>query len=187
MKSKKILMIALLVGFLLIIGIIIVNINNTSTELLSNDAANDSNSTLLSSSTTNNSGVVRKSSGKVSADVNNMVEITDNYFIQQTNDVYYNLDDYIGKTIKIEGFINSYNDSPSGDICYAVIRNAPGCCGDDGMAGLDIRYDGEYPEENTWVEIVGVMGTDTVYGSKIPAIQVVSITETEEGLTFVSN
>lgn len=115
-----------------------------------------------------------------------MVEIKDNYFIEQTNDVYYNLDEYIGKTIKMEGIVYIYEDT-NGDICYAIVRNTPGCCGNDGLAGLDIRYDGDYPDEGTWVEVVGVMGTDTVYGSKIPAIQVVLIEETETGTTFVSN
>lgn len=57
-----------------------------------------------------------------------MIEITDNYFIEQTNDVFYNLNDYIGKTIKIEGLVYSYEDD-EGKICYAVIRNTPGCCG----------------------------------------------------------
>jgi len=30
--------------------------------------------------------------------------IGDDYFITQLNDIYYNVDDYIGKTIEIEGF-----------------------------------------------------------------------------------
>lgn len=159
MKSKKIIMIALLIIFLIILGVVVVIINNKSIE--------SSNKT-------------------ATVDTNNMIEIKDNYFIEQTNDVYYNLDEYIGKTMKIAGFVYAYEDD-NGDICHAVVRNTPGCCGNDGLAGLDIRYDGDYPEEGTWVEVVGVMGTDTVYGDTIPAIQVVSIEETETGVTFVSN
>ena len=115
------------------------------------------------------------------------MEITDNYFIEQTNDIFYNTDDYIDKTIKIAGLIYNYEDYNSGETYYAVVRNTPGCCGNDGLAGLDIRYDGEYPEENTWVEIVGTIKTDVVAGEEIPAIQVTSIQETEEGTTFVTN
>ena len=73
------------------------------------------------------------------------------------------------------------------DICYGVIRNTPGCCGNDGLAGLDIRYDGEYPELKTWVEVIGVVGKDISYDEEIPAIQVTSIREKEEGTTFVTN
>jgi len=158
MKSKKIIMIVLLIAFCVIIGVVMVGINSKAASQNGETAKNE-----------------------------DIVEITDNYFIQQTNDVYINLDDYIGKTIKMEGLIYSYNDASSGNVCYAVVRNGPGCCGNDGIVGLDIRYDGDYPNANTWVEVIGVMGTDTVQGRKIPAIQVVSMTETERGATAVSN
>lgn len=196
MNKKKIIMIAVLVLFIAVIAIALVSINNKSVQKLGETSQNATNSSTANSTALNTSaqdeggiasnGVVRKSEGKAQADTNNMVEITDNYFIEQTNDVYLNLDDYIGKTIKMQGLIYTYNDS-NGDICYAVVRNTPGCCGNDGLAGLDIRYDGEYPEENTWVEVVGVMGKDTVYNSDVPAIQVASLNETTEGTSFVTN
>lgn len=194
MSKKKIIMIAILVLFIIAIGVIFVRVNNKSVEKLgetSQNTTNSNNSTALNTSTQDeggivSNGVIRKSEGKAQADENNMVEITDNYFIEQTNDVYLNLDDYIGKTIKMQGLIYAYNDS-NGDTCYAVVRNTPGCCGNDGLAGLDIRYDGEYPEENTWVEVIGVMGKDTVYHSDVPAIQVASLQETTEGISFVTN
>jgi len=193
MNKKKIIMIIILIAFIGVIGVVFANINNKSVEKLNNQDNNTTKSTNTTSnssnttySTTQNKGKVRKSSGKAKANMNNMVEITDNFFIEQTNDLYLNLNDYIGKTIKIEGLIYSYEDS-NGDICYAVVRNTPGCCGNDGMAGLDIRYDEDYPEEDTWVEVIGVVGTDTMYGSKIPAIQVSSMKIKEKGTTFVTN
>ena len=114
------------------------------------------------------------------------IEITDNFFIEATNDVYLNLNDYIGKTIKMQGLVYSY-ETDTGETLYAVVRNTPGCCGNDGLAGLDIRYEEDYPAENTWIEVVGTVGEDTVYGEKIPAIQVTSLNETEKGITFVTN
>ena len=84
-------------------------------------------------------------------------------------------------------FVVTFDEDDNGDTCYAVVRNTPGCCGNDGLAGLDIRYDKDYPNENTWVEVIGVIGTDTMYGDVIPAIQVSSIIEKEEGTTFVTN
>ena len=35
--------------------------------------------------------------------------------------------------------------------------SAPGCCGDDGEAGFEVRWEGEYPEQNDWVEAVGIL------------------------------
>lgn len=192
MKKKKIFMIIILIIFIVVIGVLLVNINNQSVEKISKQDSNTvskngiSNSSNSNFTTTQSSGKIRKSTEKAKANTNNMVEITDNLFIEQTNDLYLNLNDYIGKTIKIEGLIYSYQDS-NGDICYAVVRNTPGCCGNDGLAGLDIRYDEDYPEEDTWVEVIGVVGTDTMYGSKIPAIQVSSMRIKEKGTMFVSN
>ncbi|MBQ9657964.1 MAG: hypothetical protein IJV31_04255 [Clostridia bacterium] len=163
MNSKKMRMLMLLVAFIIGIGVFIVKVNNESLERAANSTKTQ---------TSNNS--------------NNIIEITDNYFIQQTNDIYFNLNDYIGKTIKMQGLVYSY-DVGDEQRCYAVVRNTPGCCGNDGLAGVDIRYNGEYPEENTWVEVVGVVREDTVLGEVIPAIEVTSIEKKETGTTFVTN
>ena len=160
MSKKKILMIGILIIFIGIIVFATININKKATQTADNNK---------------------------NVDTENAMVITDNYFIEQTNDIFYNTDDYIDKTIKIAGLIYTYEDYTSGETYYAVVRNTPGCCGNDGLAGLDIRYDGEYPEEDTWVEIVGTIKTDVVAGEEIPAIQVISLKETEEGTTFVTN
>lgn len=162
MNKKKIFMIILLVVFIAILVVVGFFINNKATEQMAG-------------------------TNKVTADASNMLEITDNYFIEQTNDIFYNTDDYIDRTIKMEGLIYSYKDYKTGDTCYAVVRNTPGCCGNDGLAGLDIRYDGDYPETNTWVEVVGVVKKVEVAGEEIPALQITSIQEKEEGTTFVTN
>ena len=190
--NKKSLMIILLFVFIIIIGIVIVKIDKKVSKSLEN-VDNSSSNTVISEDfkteiNSNLDGVtVRKSSKKAEANLSNILEITDNFFIQQTNDIFFNTEDYLGKTIKIEGLIYSYKDFIKGDLCYAVIRNTPGCCGADGLAGLDIRYNEEYPKENTWVEVIGVIKKDKVGNSEIPVIEVYSLNEKEEGKTFVSN
>ena len=114
------------------------------------------------------------------------VEITDSYFIQATNDIYFNMDDYVGKTIRMEGLVYSYEDT-EGEIRFAVVRNTPGCCGADGLAGLDIQYDKEYPAEDTWVEVIGVIEKDVISGFDTPVIKLTALAEKEEGTTFVTN
>lgn len=158
MSKKKFLMIVILIIFIGTISFAAIKINNKA-----------------------------KADNKSVANDESIIEITDNYFIEQTNDIYYNMEDYLDKTIKIEGLIYTYEDNNTGNTCYAVVRNTPGCCGNDGLAGLDIRYDGDYPEENEWVKIVGVLKTDIVEGEEIPAIQVTTMEKTEEGTTFVTN
>lgn len=191
MKVKKIVLICLLIILIIGIALFLTNTKDTSVE-----KASDKNNNTMTETTNEISEVeeeqeapkeptIRKSAQKAQADMSNILEIKDIFFIEQTNDVYYNMNDYIGKTIKIEGFIYNYKDS-NGDTCYCVVRNTPGCCGNDGLAGLDIRYYDEYPEVNTWVEIIGVIGEDYAFEQKIPAIQVTSLKEKEPGVTFVT-
>ena len=95
MSKKKIIMIVLLIIFAFGLGIAFVKISDKSVK-----ASESSQSTKTSSSK------------KVD------IEITDNFFIEQTNDVYINLKDYIGKTIKMEGFIYTYiNEDGETRIC----------------------------------------------------------------------
>lgn len=87
--------------------------------------------------------------------------ITEKMFIAQTNDVYLNANDYIGKTIKYEGMFFSYLYEPTDGMVYTVIRYGPGCCGDDGQAGFEVVWDEESgiqkPNEDDWVEAIGVL------------------------------
>lgn len=162
MKNNKVIMVILLIVFLIFIGVAIKYINNKS----------NANAVATKDTATTNSSEV--------------IEITDNYFIEQTNDVYLNLKDYLGKTIKMEGLIYTYPDG-QGNTYYAVVRNTPGCCGNDGLAGIDIKYDGEYPKTNTWVKITGIVESYKVYNTDTPVLKITSMEETETGTTFVTN
>lgn len=90
-----------------------------------------------------------------------IVEIKEKMFIAQTNDVYLNPEDYMGRTIKLEGLFKTqasfYEDRPP--YCF-VLRYGPGCCGFDGNAGFEVAWDEDappYPVEDDWVEAVGVL------------------------------
>ena len=92
---------------------------------------------------------------------NGIIEITEKMFISQVNDVYLNTDDYLGKTIKIEGLFKqeqSYDKS----YCF-VLRYGPGCCGYDGNVGFEVAWTNEkaqsYPAIDSWVEATGVLKT----------------------------
>jgi uncharacterized membrane protein YcgQ (UPF0703/DUF1980 family) len=88
-----------------------------------------------------------------------VVEIKEKMFIAQANDVYLNAEDYLGKTIRLEGLFKTevYDGVPR---CF-VLRYGPGCCGYDGNAGFEVAWDGElssdrpYPLLDDWVKAEG--------------------------------
>jgi zinc transport system permease protein len=99
----------------------------------------------------------------VSANIGPVFEIKEKMFIAQTNDVYLNPEDYMGKTIKLEGlFKTAQYDSRDDPYCF-VLRYGPGCCGNDGSAGFEVMWEGPtdtgklFPEIDAWVEAAGTL------------------------------
>ena len=94
-----------------------------------------------------------------------IIYIREKLFIAQTNEIYVNSADYLGKTIRYEGIFGSFQDelAPENDepVCF-VIRNGPGCCpGVDNSAGFEVVWEPsaipDLPAENDWVEVTGVL------------------------------
>lgn len=84
-----------------------------------------------------------------------VVEITERFFVAQTNDVYLNPDDYYGKTIRYQGFYDIYTDEATGETYHYIARYGPGCCANDTLVGFEIVHDGDMPELGDWVEVSG--------------------------------
>lgn len=83
-------------------------------------------------------------------------EIKENLFLTQITDIYLNFEEYQDKTVKIEGLygvFSSYEDE--NEQVPVVFRYGPGCCGNDGWGGFLLDYDGEKPQENDWIEVIG--------------------------------
>lgn len=81
-----------------------------------------------------------------------VVEIKENMFILQCDDIFVNPDDYVGKWIVIEGMYSGFGDTPDMRTHY-VQRNSPGCCGNDGVIGFQFYWDGNEPKENDWIRV----------------------------------
>ena len=110
-----------------------------------------------------------------------VVEIKEKMFVAQTNDVYFNTDEYLGKTIKYEGIFSKYEDY------YSVIRYGPGCCGVDANCGFEVIWDKTYPNVNDWVEVVGVLEEYEENGFKYLRLSVSSLKIlTKRGAEYVS-
>jgi len=124
----------------------------------------------------------------LSGNIGDVVEITEKLFIARTNDIYINTEDYLGKTIKYEGiFMSDYWEDTDTTYRY-VIRYGPGCCGYDSNAGFEVVWDGDYPEENDWVEAVGVLEIYEEDGDEYLQLQLTALTVLDErGEEYVSN
>jgi hypothetical protein len=121
-----------------------------------------------------------------------IIDIKEKLFIAQTNDVYLNAGDYMGKTIRLEGLFKSefYADTET-NYCF-VIRYGPGCCGNDGSAGFEVAWEpplpADYPEADDWVEAAGVLKTYEEDGYPYLYLSLVSLTvKDERGAEFVSH
>lgn len=118
-----------------------------------------------------------------------ILEIKDKMFIAQCNDIYLNPDDYKGRTVKLEGIYDEYTDTESGKTYHYIIRYGPGCCGNDGVAGFEFFYDGNIPEPNDWIEVLGtieIVDRDDGYQSVVIHLSKITVLE-ERGEEFVYN
>ncbi len=116
-----------------------------------------------------------------------VITIKEKMFIAQTNEIYYNADDYLGKTISYEGIFDTYTAEDSGTVYYSVIRYGPGCCGFDANAGFEVIWDSEYPQENDWVEVTGILEEYSEHGLKYLRLRLSSLDVlTTRGEEYVS-
>jgi uncharacterized membrane protein YcgQ (UPF0703/DUF1980 family) len=90
---------------------------------------------------------------------NPVIEIRERMFMTQIQDIHLNVDDFLGRTIKLEGiFIGMTWDGANYN--YVVRGFSDGCCG-GGNVGFEVMWpQGRpelYPENNSWVEAEGVL------------------------------
>lgn len=86
----------------------------------------------------------------------NVIEITEDMFVAQTNNIYYNYFDYENNIIKIKGMFDTIVDEQTGQSNYYVYRYGPGCCGIDGYVGFGLLMEDMPPFEiDEWVDVYG--------------------------------
>lgn len=137
---------------------------------------NDSNLTAANNNT--NSSVTA---------TDDVIEIKEKMFIAQSNDIYLNSEDYIGKTIKYEGLFESVYWEEDKTTYNFVIRYGPGCCGDDGKAGFEVIWDGEWPQANDWCEVIGTLESYDLDGFTNLRLRLTSLTVLDKrGAEFVA-
>jgi hypothetical protein len=125
------------------------------------------------------------------ADVDNsgdIIEIKEKMFIAQTNDIYLNASEYMGKTIRYEGFFTQYDDPDTGETYSFVIRNGPGCCpGVDNSAGFEVAWGAQWPNADDWVEVSGKLETYEDYSGEYIRLNLDSLSVLDmRGADFVT-
>ena len=118
-------------------------------------------------------------------DTGGEVVINENTFVMRINDIRMNMDHYLGRTIRYEGVFQAYGqDEETGEIYYRVVRqgfDAAGCC--VVPVGFSVVWEDsneEYPDDDEWVEVVGVLGTVTRGGTVFLVIELESLIVLEE-------
>ncbi|MDR1569403.1 MAG: hypothetical protein LBS72_02805 [Oscillospiraceae bacterium] len=128
------------------------------------------------------------SSGGSAKTVSEVLEITEKLFIAQCNDIYINQNDFIGKTVRIEGMYDEYSDV-DGNLYRAVVRNGPGCCGNDGVAGFEFTTNAAIDcNLSDWISVEGVI-TPVTYSDGYSTVIIGDasvVVKTERGSEFVS-
>ncbi|MDR1095417.1 MAG: hypothetical protein LBL31_03415 [Spirochaetaceae bacterium] len=130
-----------------------------------------------------------------------VIEIREKMFIAQTNEIYLNADDYIGKKIRLEGLFKTEQTYGDGEPYCFVLRYGPGCCGYDGSAGFEVAWSPRakaandssvtvlappYPGEDAWVEAVGTLNYYEEDNYPYLYLQLISLTVKEQrGAEFV--
>ena len=113
---------------------------------------------------------------------NNDVEVlTDRFFVQQMISITQNVDQYVGRTIQLEGMFWAYEVYGAPDPFYFVIRYLSSCCGGGGSIGFEV-YLGDVPPfpDDTWVAVSGVLEVRDGWQPNVPVLVVTSIEAMDE-------
>lgn len=108
-----------------------------------------------------------------------ILEIREKYFLLQISDIFFNFDSYKDRVVKVEGLygVDYYSDEPEFRVVY---RFGPGCCGNDGWGGFFLNYDGEWPEVDDWIEVIGTPRIQEGEYMNMLYLDVISITVKDE-------
>ncbi|WP_318066362.1 TIGR03943 family putative permease subunit [Clostridium boliviensis] len=167
--------------------------NSTETERLkeAEDSGTDSDSLTQDSSNTSEMEIwdenVESAAVQIPANQDGVLEIEEDKFVSQVGEIYNYPDKYVGETVRYQGYI--YLEEDEGKDYYFVVRNTYACdCGEEeSIVGFEIAWEGDIPEEGTWVEVTGVLDTYTEEDNQYILVRVSGLDiKDKSGKTFVT-
>lgn len=106
--------------------------------------------------------------------------IREKLFITQINQIYLNIDEFLGKVIELEGFIDTQINNTTGKEEKFVMRLGPGCCAFDEFAGFVIKWDKDFPVDKQWVRLKGVLEQEGEGKTRQIYLRILEIEEKDE-------
>lgn len=106
-------------------------------------------------------------------DENIDIIIPDDNFITVMDSVFDNLPFYSGKRMKVEGIVANVSENN-----FSVIRLYDMEHDDhthEVTVGINVVYEGEIPQEETWVEVIGTIDSKIINGNLSPILKVEKI------------
>lgn len=101
-------------------------------------------------------------------DSEEIIKIMENVYVDYINDIYLDSSKYIGKTIEIEGMFTQSTDEDNKNHLYVYritdimehTHEEDSECENhevESMLGLEFSYNGNLPNENEWIKVVGTL------------------------------
>lgn len=180
---KKKLIITLSVIFVVCTILFTNNSNNLNSDKVNNNASKTTASTnkdekeLEIDSTNIDSNATENNTTSIIE--TNDILIKDESFITQLDDIFINLDEYLGKTLKIQGIVKIIDKSS-----FSIIRLYDMPHDDhthEVFVGIDANYSGNIPPEDTWIEASGVIDRQFKDGKEEPVLKIQFISNIEPG------
>lgn len=97
----------------------------------------------------------------------------DEEFVEKLDELHINLNEYVGREVSYEGVIYKIEDEENP--IYIVGRYFEETHGDhshENFFGLQGLYEGQWPEEDTWVKVKGTVAKSNFNGEELPAIKI---------------
>lgn len=101
-----------------------------------------------------------------------VVQIGDDNFVKQMDEIHAYVGEYEGKTVSYEGFVVQVDEEGKQ---HTVVRDYDLSHEDHSHAiyvGLYSTYEGEWPVEDTWVRVTGKIRKETVNGQEYPLLEI---------------
>ena len=103
---------------------------------------------------------------------NDVIEIGDDNFVRQMDEIHAYVGEYEGKTVSYEGFVVQVDEEGKE---YTVARDYDLSHEDHSHAiyvGLYSIYKGEWPAEDSWVRVTGKIRKEIVNGQEYPLLEI---------------
>jgi len=124
--------------------------------------------------------------GSIGLPPEGVIEISERFFVLQSNEILLNRADYLGRTIQYEGMFRSVHWPPTDQYYHYVIRYTDDCCGAGGMVGFEVRLTGDMQplEHDAWAKVIGVLeeyvAEDGITYLRVALIELIELEERGE-------